>query len=152
VGITVKAGYMARQETGGLHKAAGKGGLAIPTDAAKGGAKSSPVLKKHYLSKIKSKIVQARGYLLDGGHKARIAAMAAEAFKKGGFVSINKKLFRVENFVSRASSTRFRLRQVYGFDRKATVTKAQPWLKPAADAVGRQGEKIFIRELQKLGL
>jgi hypothetical protein len=151
VGITVKAGYMARQETGGLHKAAAGKALAIPTDAARGGVKSSPVLKKNYLSKIKSKIVQARGYVLDGGHRARIAAMAAEAAQKGGFISMNKKLFRVENFVSRGNSARFRLRQVYGLDRKTTVTTAQPWLKPAAEEIGRQGEKIFIRELQKLG-
>jgi hypothetical protein len=153
VGITIKAGYMARQETGGLHKpAAGKGSLAIPTDAARGGAKSAPVSKKNYLSKIKSKIVQARGYLLGGENRSRIAAMAAEAFQKGGFVSLNKKLFRVENFVSKGNSAKFRLRQVYGFDKKATVTTAQPWLKPAAEEIGRQGEKIFIRELQKLGL
>jgi hypothetical protein len=111
------------------------------------------VLKKNYLSKIKSKIIQAQGgYLLDGGHKAKIAAMAAEAAQKGGFISMNKKLFRVENFVSRGNSDRFRLRQVYGLDRKTTVTTAQPWLKPAAEEIARQGEKIFIRELQKLGL
>jgi hypothetical protein len=78
--------------------------------------------------------------------------MAASAAQKDGFISMNKKLFRVENFVSRGNSDRFRLRQVYGFDRKATVTTAQPWLKPAAEEIARQGEKIFISQMKKLGM
>jgi hypothetical protein len=152
VGATEQASYMARQETGGIRRPASGKTLAIPTDAARGGTNSAVVPKKNYFSRIKSKIIRARGYLTDGTHKARITAMAAEAAPKGGFISMNNKLFRVENFVSRGDGVSFRLRQFYGFDKRQTITKAQPWLKPASTYVAEQGEKIFIREMQKLGL
>jgi hypothetical protein len=151
VGITPRAAYMARQEEGGRRRPVGGKTLAIPTDTARGGARGSLVAKKNYLSRIKSKVVRARGYLLDGSHKARIAAMAAEAAAKGGFISLNKKIFQVENFRSLGTRTSFRLRQIYGLDKTSTITRPQPWLKPASEIVAREGEKIFIRELQKLG-
>jgi hypothetical protein len=150
IGITDKAEYMVRQETGGLHRPSAGRPMVIPTDAARGG-KSSMVPRKNYMSKIKSKIVRAQGYLLDGSHKARITAMAAEAAKKDGFIFMNRRIFRVENFVSKPGGASFRLRQFYGMDKKTTITKPQPWLWPASEEVARQGEKIFIRELQKLG-
>jgi hypothetical protein len=152
VGITEKGSYMARQETGGVRRPAAGKTLAIPTAAARGGSNTLPVVRKNYVSRIKSKIIRASGYLTDGTHKARIVEMAAAAAKKGGFLAINKKIFRVENFVKNDGGAKFRLRQLYGFDRRTTVTRSQPWLKPASEAIAKQGEKIFISEMQKLGL
>jgi hypothetical protein len=153
VGITKKASYMARQELGGFHRPAPGKTLAIPTAAARGGSNALPVARKNYISRIESKIIRpSGGYLTDGTHKARIVEMAAAANKKGGFLTMNKKIFRVENFVKTGGGVKFRLRQVYGLDRKRTKTRPQPWLKPASDAVAKQGEKIFISEMKKLGL
>jgi hypothetical protein len=152
VGITEKASYMARQELGGVRRPATGKTLAIPTAAARGGSNALPVVRKNYVSRIKNKIIRAKGYITDGSHKARIVEMAATANKKGGFLAMNKRIFRVENFVKNDGGTKFRLRQIYGFDKTKTITPAQPWLKPASDAVARQGEKIFIREMEKLGL
>jgi hypothetical protein len=152
VGITEKASYMARQELGGVRRPTAGKTLAIPTAAARGGSNALPVVRKNYVSRIKAKIIRARGYVTDGSHKARIVEMAATANKKGGFLSMNKKIFRVENFVKNNSGVTFRLRQLYGFDKRRTVTRPQPWLKPASDAIARQGEKIFISEMRKLGL
>jgi hypothetical protein len=149
VGITEKGSYMARQELGGIRRPAVGKNLAIPTAAARGGSNALPIPRKNYVSRIKSKVIRPTGgYLTDGTHKARIVEMAAAA-KKGGFLSINKKIFRVENFVKNDGGAKFRLRQLYGFDRKTTITQPQPWLKPASDAVAKQGEKIFISEMQK---
>jgi hypothetical protein len=152
VGITEKASYMARQEQGGVHRPSTGKTLAIPTDAARGGSNALPVARKNYVSRIKSKIIRASGFIIGGGHKARIVEMAAVAAQKGGFLSINKKIFRVENFVKHGGGANFRLRMLYGFNKKSTKTRPQPWLKPASDAMAKQGEKIFISEIKKLGL
>jgi hypothetical protein len=104
------------------------------------------------MTQIKRKIVRARGFLTDGSHRARITAMAAQAAKTGGFIAMNDRLFRVENFVSRDDGVSFRLRQFYGFDKKSTTTRPQPWLLPAAEAVAREGEQIFASQMKKQGL
>jgi hypothetical protein len=153
VGVTEKGSYMARQELGGVRRPATGKTLAIPTAAARGGSNALPVVRKNYVSRIKSKIIRpSGGYLTDGTHKARIVEMAAAADKKGGFLAINKKIFRVENFVKNDGGATFRLRQLYGFDRRKTITRPQPWLKPASEALAKQGEMIFISEMKKLGL
>jgi hypothetical protein len=111
------------------------------------------VVRSNYLSRIKNKIVRPQGgFFTDGTHKARIAAMAAAAVKKGGFIAMKNKLFRVENFVPRDGGASFRLRQFYGFDRRFTLTSPQPWLLPAAESVANEGERIFAQQMKKLGL
>jgi hypothetical protein len=153
VGATEKASYMERQEKGGTHRPLGMKVLAIPTDAARGGNRAAPVPRQNYLARISKKAVRAQGgFLTDGTHGIRIAAMAAQATKSGGFVSMNHRLFRVENFVQRDHGVSFRLRQFYGFDRKATLTPASPWLLPAAEAVAAEGPGIFAQQMKKLGL
>jgi hypothetical protein len=152
VGATEKAPYMERQEKGGTHRPLGMKVLAIPTDAARGGNRAAPVPRQNYLARIGKKTIRAHGFLTNGTHGARIAAMAAQAAKSGGFVSMNHRLFRVENFVQRDQGVSFRLRQFYGFDRKATLTPASPWLLPAAESVAAEGEKIFAQQMKKLGL
>lgn len=152
VGATVAASYMERQEKGGTHRPLQGKSLAIPTDAARGGSKASPVLRQNYMSRITKKIIRAHGYLTDGSHGARIVAMAAQAASKNAFIYMNKRLFRVENFLQRDQGVTFRLRQFYGLDRKSTITSPSPWLLPAAEAVARDGERIFAQQMKKLGL
>jgi hypothetical protein len=153
VGATGKAAYMERQERGGVHRPIGMKVLGIPTDAARGGSRAAAVPRQNYLGRISKKAIRAQGgFLTDGGHKARIAAMAAAAVKKGGFIAVNKRLFKVENFLQRDQGVTFRLRQFYGFDRKTTITPASPWLLPAAEALAAQGPGIFAQQMKKLGL
>jgi hypothetical protein len=151
VGILVKAEYMERQESGGIHKGKAGKNLSIPTDAARGGVKSAPVQRPVYLSRIKNKIVRSRGFLTDGTHKARMVALAADAFQRQGYIFLTKKLFRVQNFVNRGENVSFRLRQVYGFDKSTTRTPATPWMRPAQEKVARDTENIFISQMKKLG-
>jgi hypothetical protein len=152
VGATEAASYMERQEKGGTHRPLQGKTLAIPTDAARGGSKAAPVLRQNYMSKVMKKAVRFGSYLTDGSQGARIIAMAAQAAKKGGFISMNRRLFRVENFIQRDQGVTFRLRQFYGFERKSTLTPASPWLLPAVEAVAAEGEKIFAQQMKKQGL
>ena len=153
VGATEKAPYMERQEKGGMRRPIGTRVLPIPTDAARGGSKAALVPRQNYLGRISKKAVRSSGgFLTDGTHGARIVAMAAQAAKKGGFIAVNKKLFHVENFVKRDGGASFRLRQFYSFNRRYTLTSPQPWLLPAAEAVAREGERIFAQQMKKLGL
>ena len=153
VGATVAASYMERQEKGGMRRSIGTRVLPIPTDAARGGSKAALVPRSNYLGRISKKAVRASGgFLTDGTHGLRIAAMAAQAAKRGGFIAMNKKLFRVENFVQRDGRSSFRLRQFYSFDQRFTLTSPQPWLLPAAEALAREGEKIFVQQMKKQGL
>jgi hypothetical protein len=152
VGATMAASYMERQEKGGTHRPLQGKTLAIPTDAARGGSKAAPVLRQNYMSRVMKKAVRFGSYVTDGSQGARIIAMAAQAAKKGGFISLNKRLFRVENFLQRDQGVTFRLQQFYGFDRRSTVTSPSPWLLPAAEAVAKQGGQIFSQQMKKLGM
>jgi hypothetical protein len=152
VGITEKAAYMARQEEGGKHEAPEGKELAIPTDLARtGGARQGVVQRKRRLSQLKSQKVKGN-FRRGGTHKSRQVARAAVAFTKKKLIRYGDNLFEVTSFEAVKGKVQFRIREVYGFDKPSTVTKAQPWLKPATDAVAAQGEKIFISEMKKQGL
>jgi hypothetical protein len=152
VGGTQAAAYMERQEKGGTHRPLQGKTLAIPTDAARGGSKAAPVARPNYMSRILKKTVSFGSFLTDGSQGARIKAIAAEAAKKNGYISMNKKIFRVENFVQRDQGISFRLRQFYGLERKKTITPASPWLLPAAESAANEGGRIFAQQMKKLGL
>jgi hypothetical protein len=139
VGITEKAAYMARQETGGVHKANGKR-LAIPTNIARGGNKGSPVLKSKYLSRLK----RAKG--------DTFLQRAAVAAKTGGVVAYNEKLFNITNFERRGGKVVFKMNMIYGLGYKETTTPAMPWLLPAAEQPAKDCENIFILQMKKLGM
>jgi hypothetical protein len=152
VGVNEKASYMARQETGGKHTPRRGSRLAIPTDVARGGNKGAPVLRKIQYGKLKTRTVRFGNFITGGSYKSHIAELAAIANRAHKFISMNHRLFQVNDFEKRGGHVSFRLQQLYGFDRRATVTRAAPWLKPATDIVAPQGERIFISQMKKLGL
>ena len=79
VGITEKADYMARQETGGVRKNESGNNLAIPTNRARGGNRGSPVLKNNYLTKLKKQTIPVNFHTgARGGALVRSAYMAAK--------------------------------------------------------------------------
>jgi hypothetical protein len=152
VGITQKAAYMARQEEGGKHEAPEGKDLAIPTDISRtGGVKQGLVQKKRRIAQLKSQKVKGK-MRRAGTRKSRQVARAAVAFKEKKLIHYGDNLFEVTSFESVKGQVQFRLREVYGFDKSYTVTKAQPWLKPATDDVAAQGEKIFASQMKKQGL
>jgi len=151
VGITEKAEYMARQESGGPRRAVGGKNLAIPTNRARGGNKGSPVLKNHYLIKLKK--VQGGGYATEGySYRAWLVRKAAIAAKHGLVMRHNDKLFVVQNFVKTGGRVSFKMNQLYGLDNEETITPASPWLLPASEKPAADVESIFISQMKKLGM
>jgi hypothetical protein len=144
---------MARQELGGFHRPALGKTLAIPTVAARGGNNASLVLRQNYISRLRKKTVRGGNYSRKGGtYRSKLVARAYIAFKHDLFMRFTNKLFSVTGFRKTSEGVSFLLHQIYSFDKTETITKSQPWLKPASDTVARQGEKIFINEMRKLGL
>ncbi len=151
VGITEKAGYMARQETGGPHKAEGGTNLAIPTYRARGGNKGSPVLKSYYLHKLKR--VKGGGFALEGQtYRSWLVRKAAVASKNNIVMRHSDKLFSVTGFEKRGGKVHFKMQEIYGLDRGETITPESPWLKPATEKPARDVENIFISQMKKLGM
>jgi hypothetical protein len=152
VGITERAGYMARQEFGGPHKPENSNTLPIPTNIARGGNRGSPVLRKNYLNKLKK--VRGADYSREGGtFRSKLVARAAVAFQEKIPMRFNNKLFNVNDFKKSANGTiSFKIQQLYGFDNAETITPETPWLKPATDDVSKDTESIFISQMKKLGM
>jgi len=151
VGVTEKADYMARQETGGVRRAAGGNNLAIPTNRARGGNKGSPVLKNHYLIRLKK--VDGGGYSAEGySYRAWLVRKAAVAAKHGLVMRHNNKLFTVQNFEKSGGRVSFKMNQLYGLDKEETVTPENPWLRPASEKPAQDVESIFISQMKKLGM
>jgi hypothetical protein len=151
VGITEKAAYMARQETGGPHKPENGTSLAIPTYRARGGNKGSPVLKNYYLHKVKK--VKGSGYTLEGQtYRSWLVRKAAVASAKNLLMRHNDKLFSVAGFEKKNGKVIFKMEQIYGFDKEETITPESPWLKPSGEKPGKDAESIYISQMKKLGM
>jgi len=153
VGITEKASYMARQEEGGPRQPAGKGSrLAIPTNRARGGAKSSPVQKNYYLYKLR--MVKGGGMDIEGQtYRSWLVRKAAVASKQGLIMRHADKYFTVNDFQKKAGGgVSFKMNMIYGLDREQTITPPSPWLKPAMEKPAQDAEDIFISQMKKLGM
>jgi hypothetical protein len=151
-GITERAEYMARQESGGPHKAGEGSALAIPTNVARGGNKGSPVLKKKYLGKLKK--VKGGEYSREGGtYRSKLVARAAVAAREQIPMRHNDKLFEVTGFQKKSDGgIDFKMQEIYGFDKEETMTPESPWLKPASEKPAKDGENIYISQMKKLGM
>jgi hypothetical protein len=152
VGITEKAGYMARQELGGPHKPSGGGTkLAIPMNKARGGNRGSPVLKPLYLTRLKNKT-----FVISFEHslkpRSRLVAAAYLAFVKRGSLRYNNQLFSVNNFEKREDKISFKMEHLYDFSKEETMTPAVKWLERAMLEVSKDSENIFISQMKKLGM
>lgn len=147
VGITERAGYMERQEKGGV-KTAGSKSLVIPTTKARGGSNAGKVRQKYYYSQAAKNLV--RGSTKFKSHKARTVARAAVAAKTKKFIRMNDAIFSVSNFRAAKGRVHFRLNEVLNLKHKSTVTPKQEWLQPAASAAAAQMQAIYNSEMAKL--
>jgi hypothetical protein len=152
VGITEKAAYMARQETGGPHRAENGNTLAIPTNIVRGGNRGSPVQKPMYVTRLKK--VRGGDYSREGGtYRSKLVARAAVASKLNIPMRFNDKLFSVTGFQKKSDGgITFKIQQIYGFDKEETITPETPWLKPASEKPGKDVENIFISQMKKQGM
>jgi len=159
VGITEKAGYMARQETGGVRSAPGGNNLAIPTDKARGGNKGSPVLKKNYLSALKNKTVsvdfEGASYYRGDYDSAsyRLTKAAYIAFKNRKMLRYYRGLYTINDFVKKGDDRiSFKMDLIYNFKKKETFTPENQWLWPASEKPAKDVMDIFISQMKKLGM
>ena len=151
VGITEKAGYMARQESGGPRRPESGKNLAIPTFRARGGNKGSPVLKNMRLNKLKK--VKGGNYSKNiVAYPAKLVAKAAVAFKHGLVMRHSDKFFTVSSFQEKGGKVSFKMQQIYGMNFKETTTPANPWLLPSMEKPAMDAENIFIQQMKKLGM
>jgi len=151
VGVTELAPYMERQELGGKHEPLpGKKNLAIPTLSARGGNLGVMVKRPYYTSNLSK--LKVRVTLNGGTESSRQVARAAVAFRENKLIRYGENLFFVDSFVARGGEVSFKKRMLYKMDAPSTMTTANPWLLPAAEAVAREGENIFAREMEKAGL
>jgi len=152
VGITERAGYMARQETGGVRKNESGNNLAIPTNRARGGNRGSPVLKNNYLSKLKKLQSAGGGHAEAGSHRAWLVRKAYIAAKHGLVMRYNNRLFTVQNFEKSGGRVSFKMNQIYGLNLSETVTPQNEWLWKASEKPAADAENIFISQMKKLGM
>lgn len=146
-GITERAGYMARQETGGTKKAPSGSNLTIPTTAARGGSNASKVRRKYtYDNVIKNTIHWSKRFEEKG---ARIVATAFIAAREKKFMRINDAFFRVTNFRKTKSGVKFRMKEILNLKHKTTETPKNEWLKPASEDAAKDMQAIFNSQMDK---
>lgn len=141
VGITARAGYMERQEKGGLHTATNEARpIGIPTAYARGGSNKNKVRQAYRLDKIgsvKGEFTRAKTRRSETVARAYIANVTNKLMKH------DNKVFKVTSFRKKGDNIHFQLREVYTFEYKSTMTKANPWLDPATIMPRQQGQSIF---------
>ena len=164
VGVTEKASYMARQETGGERTPARGSHLAIPTDATRGGnirRLVEPSLRIRRIKKRRRVRSKAKGDRTYSSKKSWIVARAFVAFSEGLFLPLGGEdgrwnLHRVVSFQKtgsgESSRVRFETEQLYRRDMESTSTPSNPWLLPASEAAEAESQAIFNSQMNKRGL
>ncbi|MCL2410081.1 MAG: hypothetical protein FWC97_00415 [Treponema sp.] len=162
VGVTEKAAYMARQETGGERTPARGSHLAIPTNVARGGNIRRPVESNKRISRIgKRRRVHGKSNRNYSSHAAWNVARAFVAYTEMLFLPLGgsggrANLHQVVSFQILGSGdnqrVRFETQQVYRRDMESTITPANPWLLPASELVESESQAIFNSQMKKQGL
>ena len=146
IGVTEKADYMARQETGGARQNNSGRNLAIPKVLARGGSMLSPVQKKHYLSRLKR---VRQGERPSGFNRSWLVRKAYVAHKNNLVMRYAASLVTVTNFTKKGDNVSFKMNRLYSIGHEETFTPASPWLKPSSKQPAKDGEKIFTSAMKK---
>lgn len=145
------AGYMARQETGGIKKSDSGANLIIPNTRARGGSNSNKVQKRYtYTSVINN---TARWSNRKKSRKARMVATAYYAAKHSKFMRIGNSYFRITNFRKTKGGTpkvKFTARQILNLNYKQTFTPQKKWLEPASKYAEKLTPQFYQQEMDKL--
>lgn len=145
-GITERAGYMARQETGGVKKSPSGANLNIPNTRARGGSNANKVRRQYYYDNVIKNTVSWRP---NGSKKSRLVATAFVAAREKKFIRMNDAFFTVSNFRKTKSGVKFRLKQILNLKHKTTETPQNEWLKPASEDAAKDMQAIFNSQMDK---
>ena len=149
------AGYMARQETGGIKKSDSGANLIIPNTRARGGANTNKVQDRYtYKNVIKNTV---RWSNRNGSRRARMVATAYYAAKQSKkhpkFMRIGNSFFRISKFRKTKGSTpkvKFTAQQILNLKHKTTYTPQKEWLKPASEYAEKLTPQFYQQEMDKL--
>jgi hypothetical protein len=168
---------MARQEEGGVHTPVKGSKLAITTDVARGGSNKNPVQKGMRVRDVRIKRARVHGEssarfkkykgkkapknkkITTHTRKSLLVSRAYIAFKYHLYLPMGgsggeRNLFRVTNFRMTGKGSHrvveFEKVEVYNFEHRKTFTHARPWLMPACEEVGKQAQKIFNSQMNKV--
>lgn len=150
MGLLPKAGYMARQETGGTKTSDTGKNLIIPNTNARLGSNSNRVKKFYQYSNIrtnfKPRVVNGRG----SRSKMALAVAAYNAAKSKGFIRINGTIFQVLRFKPKGDNRMFTAKPILNMKHKSVFVPARPWMQPAIDFANNLMQDIFNQEMDKL--
>lgn len=145
------AGYMARQETGGIKKTDTGANLIIPNTRARGGSNTNKVQKRYtYANVIKN---TAHWSNRKGSRRARLVATAYYAAKHSKFMRIGDSFFRISKFRKTKGSNpkvKFTAQQILNLKHKSTYTPQKEWLKPASEYAEKLTPQFYQQEMDKL--
>lgn len=147
-GITERAEYMARQETGGTRRSASGANLNIPNTRARGGSNANTVRRKFYYGNVKQNLVKFPDR--NGSRKAAGVAQAYVAAKQRKFIRRNDAIFTVANFRKTKSGIKFRMKEILNLKHKATETPKNEWLQPASQDAAKDMQAIFNAQMNKI--
>lgn len=146
-GITERAGYMARQETGGTKKSPSGSNLIIPNTRARGGSNANKVRRKyHYDEVIKNTVSWSTT------HKSKRARMVATAFtaqRDKKFMRSNNAFFVISNFRKTKDGVNFQMKEILNLKHKSTETPQNEWLEPASEDAAKEMQAIFNAQMDK---
>lgn len=147
-GITERAGYMARQETGGTKRAASGKNLIIPNTRARGGSNKNKVHRRYHYNEVIKNTVSWTDR--SGSRKARLVATAFVAAKQHKFIRMNDAFFTVSKFRKSKGSVNFRLNQILNLKYRTTQTPQTEWLSPASETAAKDMQAIFNSQMEKM--
>ncbi|MBD5427784.1 MAG: hypothetical protein HDR39_00395 [Treponema sp.] len=145
-GITERAGYMARQETGGTKKSPSGSNLIIPNTRARGGSNANKVRPKYHYDEVIKNTVSWRP---NGSKESRLVATAFVAAREKKFMRMNNAFFTVSNFRKTKSGVKFRMKEILNLKHKTTETPENKWLEPASEDAAKEMQAIFNAQMDK---
>lgn len=145
-GITERAGYMTRQETGGTKKSPSGSNLIIPNTRARGGSNANKVRRKYHYDEVIKNTVSWRP---NGTKESRLVATAFVAAREKKFMRMNNAFFTVANFHKTKSGVKFRMKEILNLKHKSTHTPQNEWLEPASEDAAKNMQSIFNSQMDK---
>jgi hypothetical protein len=166
VGFTPRADFMERQEEGGEHKAK-KVSLRIYTDAAREGEVRPGKVQRGYGYKKNTRHMiirylhtkgKKKGTTIQyGKNKAQASIIKTYyAFKSGLLMwgeGNDRALYKVVKFKNRkGGGFEAESKMIINFRHSRTYTKGKHFFQPACEKAAKDGQRIFISEMAKLGM
>lgn len=149
-GALERAGYMELQEEGGTRKTKNGTPLAIATNTARGGSRSSSVRRSNYLKAMRKNAVSGQSRKHYKSVRAKNVARAYVAFKEKKFLSRSGGIYTVGSFRKSKRGINFKSRMIYNTKHQDVQVSKTPWLEPATFKPVQDAQSIYNSQVNKL--